>query len=73
MEQILQTILSKISGKGAIATPAHLFPTALFFSHEKLIDDIAEIARLLPIWGTQWVEIIFKGAILFLWSSVFTR
>ena len=39
-----------------------LLPTALFLSHEKLIDDIAEIARLLPIWGVQWVEIISEGA-----------
>ena len=39
-----------------------LLPTALFLSHEKLIDDIAEIARLLPIWGAQWVEIISEGA-----------
>ena len=39
-----------------------LLPTALFLSHEKLIDDIAEIARLLPIWGAQLVEIISEGA-----------
>ena len=38
-----------------------LLPMALFLSHEKLIDDIAEIARLLPIWGAQLVEIISEG------------